>query len=189
MTKNEIIALYNELTELENWVSPKVDPTQWPPAGWVEHPAAPGYYFRCLSEEELREEIFGSEAKTEWLQKARARIEEIKVAMIPYFFPKAKEEGTERREKAGFVTMLKTGLTRKLDVPALATIVAECQKLVTEKELSIDVEATVINWKPELKIKEFRTLPDDVRKKFENALIIEPAKPTFEIVRANDDAE
>jgi len=187
MTVNEVRELHAELVELEGWLNPdKPDPNQWPPKGWREHPQYPGFYFRMLSDEELREEIYGSEEKADWLKTAAARIEEIKAALIPYFFPKAQEEGTARREKAGFVTMLKTGLDRKFDVPALAAVVADCQKEVAKEGLLIDVEDLVVKWTPELKLTEYRTLPEGIRKKFENALIIKPQKAKFEIVRVSD---
>ena len=189
LTKTDVESLYGELVQLETYVNPKPDPSQWPPAGWQAHPQFPGYYFRMLTEDDLREEIYGSEEKREWMQWASNRIEEIKATLAPYFFPKAKEEGTERKTKSGFVTMLKTGLKRKMDVPALATVVAACQELATKKKLTIAVEASVIEWEPKLKLKEYRELPEVIRKQFDAALIIEPAKPVFEIVRVGDDIE
>lgn len=189
LTKAEVETLYGELTDLESWVNPKPDPNQWPPKGWQEHPQFPGYYFRMLTETELREETFGSEEKTEWLRWAGQRITEIKEALASYFFPKAKEEGTERKTKLGFAVMLKTGLKRKFDVPALASVVAECQKIADKKKLSINVESAVIEWEPKLDLKAYRELPEPIRKQFDNALIVTPSKPEFEIVRVVDDEE
>lgn len=186
LTKADVEALYGELTDLESWVNPKPDPNQWPPAGWQEHPRFPGYYFRMLTEEALREEVFGSEEKREWLRWAGQRIVEIKEALASYFFPKAEEEGTQRKTKSGFVVMLKTGLKRKFDVPALATVVAECQKIAEKKKLGINVEASVIEWEPKLDLKAYRELPEAIRTQFDHALIIEPTKPVFEIVRVED---
>lgn len=187
LTKAEVEALYGELTDLESWVNPKPDPNQWPPAGWQEHPQFPGYYFRMLTEEALREEVFGSEEKREWLRWAGQRIVEIKEALASYFFPKAKEEGTERKTKGGFAVMLKTGLTRKFDVAALATVIAECQKLAEKKKLSINIEASTVKWEPKLELKAYRELPDAIRKEYDNALIVTPTKPEFEIVRVEDE--
>ena len=189
LTKPEVEALYGELIQLETYVNPKPDPGLWPPAGWHPHPNFPGYFYRMLTEDDLREEIYGSEEKREWMKWAGNRIEEIKVKLTPYFFPKAKEEGTERKTKGGFVTMLKTGLKRKFDVPALATVVAACQEIATKKKLGINVEATVIEWEPSLDLKAYRELPEAIRKQFDAALIITPTKPTFEIVRVGEDLE
>lgn len=189
ITKKDVEPLYRELIEIETYLDPKPNPNQWPPVGWAEHPTAPGMYYRVLSEAELREEIFGSEAKSDWMQWAKNRIQEIKNLLIPYFFPQPAEEGTQRREKGGFVVMLKTGLKRELDVAALASVVAECQKMAAAKKLSMNIEENLIQWKPGLKLKEFRELPADIRKEFENALIIEPAPNSFEIVRGEPDAE
>lgn len=186
LTKTDVETLYGELTELEAWVNPKPDPNQWPPQGWAAHPQFPGYYYRMLTEAELREETFGSEEKAEWLRWAGQRIAEIKERLAGYFFPKAKEEGTERKTKGGFAVMLKSALKRKFDVPALATVVAECQKMAEKDKLGINVENAVIEWEPALKLKAYRELPDKLRKQFDNALIIEPAKPVFEIVRVED---
>jgi hypothetical protein len=186
LKKADVEKLYGELIELEAWIDPKPDPAQWPPAGWAYHPTAPGMLYRCISEADLREEIFGSPEKTSWLEWAKQRVSEIKDALIPYFFSKPKEEGTERKTKCGFVVMLKNELDRKLDLPALALTVAECQRIATEEEgLSMNVENTVLKYTPELKLKEYRDLPASVRKQFDQALIVTPKKPKFEIVREN----
>lgn len=185
--KAEAEGLYAELTQLEAWTNPKPDPTVWPPKGWTAHPTAPGWYCRMLTEDDLREEVFGSEQKTEWLKSAAARITEIKKRLAEIFFPKAKEEGVQRVTKHGFVTMFKPGLARAFDLPALATVVAECQKISDEKKLGINVEATVIDWKPSLKLDPYRELPKAIQKQFDAALIVTPTKPVFEIVRVGDD--
>jgi hypothetical protein len=140
-----------------------------------------------LTEEELREEIFGSEEKREWLQWAANRIAEIKDKLAGYFFPKAKPEGTDRKTKLGFVTMFKTGLNRKFDMPALATVVAECQAIADKKKIGLNVENAVIKWEPKLDLKAYRELPEVVRKQFDAALIVTPTKPTFEIVRVGEE--
>lgn len=184
LKKADVERLYSELTDLEHWLDPKPDPAQWPPAGWAYHPTAPGLLYRCLSEADLREELFGSPQKDAWMTWAKQRVSEIKDALIPYFFGKPKEEGTERKTKSGFVTMLKTELDRKLDLPALALTVAECQRIATEEEgLGMNVEETVLKYTPELKLKEYRDLPPSVKKQFDQALIVTPKKPKFEIVR------
>lgn len=189
LKKADVEALYVELEQLEHWTNPKPDPGQWPPEGYAYHPQMPGHLYRIVSEDDLREEVFGSERKTEWLKQAAARIAEIKDTLAKVFFPKAKEEGTERKQKFGFAVMLKTALDRKFDIPALAPVVAECQKISNEKKLGVNVEATVIDWKPSLKLKEFRELPAPLAKQFQHALIVTPKKPEFEIVRvAEEDA-
>jgi hypothetical protein len=187
LTKADVEALYGELTELKAWTNPTPDPSVWPPVGWHVHPTAPGYLYRMETEEALREEIFGSEEKAEWLKWASNRIEEIKNTLAGYFFPKPKDEGTERKTKSGFVTMLKTGVKRKFDLAALAITVAECQAIANKKKIAINVEETVIDWKPALKLTEYRELPEAIRKQFDAALIVTPDKPTFEIVRVGEE--
>jgi hypothetical protein len=183
LKKGDVERLYAEMSELEAWINPKPDPTEWPPKGWEYHPTAPGYLFRMVTESELREELFGSEEKTQWLKWAGQRVQEIKDSLASYFFPKQKEEGTERKEKSGFAAMLKTGLDRKFDLPVLASVVAECQRLANEGQLGINVEGRAIEWKPALKLKEYRELPEAIRTQFDAALIVTPKKPEFEIVK------
>ena len=183
ITKNDVEALVTEMGEIEGWLNPKPNPDVWPPVGWQEHPMQPGYYYRVIPEEDLREEIFGSERKTEWLQSARNRVQEIKTALITYFFPKAEEEGVQRKSKNGYTVMLKTGLKRELDVAALASIITQCQKLAKEMKLSLNVENNILKWTPGLKLKEYRELPQPIREKFDAALIITPTQPVFEIVQ------
>jgi hypothetical protein len=187
LTEAEVEKLFNELSNLEEWVDPKPDPTIWPPRGWEPHPTEAGLLVRVVTEDDLREEIFGSEQKTEWLKWARARIEEIKRQLAETFFPKAKDEGTQRKTKWGFVVMLKTGLQRKFDLPALAPVIEDAQAYAKKKKINVDIETKIINWQPKLKLADFRELPADLQKRIENALIITPEKPVFEITRVQSE--
>jgi hypothetical protein len=182
LTKKEVAAYCGERLAIEAWLyPPPPDPAEFPPAGWVE--TSPGVYSRSLTAEQLRKELFGDPERDEWERQARQRIAEIDEILIPVFFPKVKEEGTQRATKHGFVAMLKTGLTRKIDVPVLATVIAKAQEIADNEGLTLSVEDSTIEWKPDLKLKEYRALPDVVRDHFENALITSPTKTVFEIVK------
>lgn len=184
LKKADVENLYSEMKQLEAWLEPKVDPTQWPPNGWAYHPQDTSLLYRVVSEADLKEEMFGSPAKESWMSQARERVSEIKKALIPYFFSKPKDEGTERKEKSGFVVMLKNELKRKLDIPALAVTVAECQRIATEEEgLEMNVEDKLLRYTPELNLTDYRELPKSIKKQFDNALIVTPKEPVFEIVK------
>lgn len=182
ISKSDVPALVAEMLEIQDWLNP---PAVFPPRGYEPHPSQPGMWLRVVSEEELREEVFGSEEKTEWMMEAKKALEEIKNALTEYFFPKPKEEGTQRIEKHGFACMLKTGLDRKIDKEALAVVIAECEKLARKMKLE-GIEDRVIDYKPTLKLAEFRELPDAIQKQLEEALIITPKKAEFEIVKLPD---
>lgn len=174
LTKAEVDALFEERCQIEAWLDPKPDPNEWPPKGWAIHPTAPGYLFRMVTEAELREELFGSPQREKYIKQAKERLEEIDKTLVPYFFATPKPEGTQRKTKGGFVVMLKTGLKRVIDIAALADVLKKCPAGTEDK---------VVEWKPALKLGEFRDLPPKVAKTFESALIVTEDKPKFEIVR------
>lgn len=183
LTKADVEALYEEKVGLEAYTNPKPDPEVWPPVGWVEHPASPGNYYRMLSEADLREELFGSPEKSDWLKQAKTRIREIEAALISYFFGKADKEGVNRKEKAGFAAKIDVSIDRKFDLAALEAVVKECQEISDKKKLGIHVESSVIKWVPALKLPEWRKLPKEIQDPFGAALIVTPKTPTLEIVR------
>lgn len=188
LTKQDVETLYCERQEILEWLNPPPpDPNVWPPVGWQIDPRNPGFVFRILEEGDLREELFGSERKTQWTEQAKAALASINAKLLSYFFPKPKPEGIERKEKSGFVATQEGKIDRKLDVAALAAVVENCQTIAAEKKLQIDVEAAVIDWKPTLKLKEYRDLPKAIQHAFDQALIATPKPPTFEIVRISKD--
>lgn len=119
--------------------------------------------------------------KVKWEEKAKARKAEIDAVLAPYFFPKIKE-GSQRKSKFGFHALAKYEITRKLDVAALADVVAKCQEVAAENEIEIDVESKVIDWKPKLKLEDYRKLPAEIKHAFDHALIISTKPLTFDVV-------
>lgn len=174
LTQPEVEALYSEREAIEKWLDPTPDPNAWPPKGWEPHPTAPGMFYRVLTEAALREELFGSPQRDEYIKQAKKRIAEIDKALIPYFFNKPKPEGVQRKTKSGFVVMLKTGIKRVIDIAALSDVLAKCPKGTEDK---------LVDWKPSLKLTEYRELPTKTQNIFKAALIEAEEKPTFEIVR------
>lgn len=181
----KIEVLYEELTELETALNPPVpDPNLWPPHGWQIHPLNKTLLVQVVSESTLREMLFGSEAKTEFLKNAKIRVEQIKNELIPLFFKQPKEEGVDRVTKHGFVVMLKTELVRKIDIDALEETLLECAKVALIQEgITLDVDSKIIRRTPELKLTEYRNLPQSVRLQFDNALTVTPKQPKFEIFK------
>lgn len=174
LTQPEVEALYSEREQIEAWLDPTPDPNVWPPKGWQIHPTAPGHLFRVVTEAALREELFGSPQRDSYIKQAKARLAEIDKALIPYFFEKPKPEGTQRKTKGGFVVMLKTGIKRVIDIAALADVLAKCPKGTEDK---------VVEWKPSLKLTEYRELPKKTADIFKGAIIEAEETPKFEIVR------
>jgi hypothetical protein len=183
ITKSDVSALVGELEEIETWLNP---PAMFPPAGYEPHHTQAGYWVRVVSEEILREEIFGSEEKNQWMTEAFNRISQIKEELAGFFFPNPKEEGTERKERLGYAVMLKTGLDRKIDKAALPVVLTECQKMANKQKLGFSIEEKAIDWKPTLRLAEFRELPEQIQKQLEEALTITPKKAEFEIVKLPD---
>lgn len=170
----EIDALYLEREKILAWLNPEVDPNQWPPAGWEAHPTSPGYFFRCVSEAELRAEVFGNPEQDEFRKQAQERVDVIEAQLIPVFFPKPKDEGTQRKTLSGFVAMLKTSLERKVDETAIEPVLKKCPKTT---------EAKVIKWTPTLKLKEYRDISDKTKEILEGALATKSKPPVFDIVK------
>jgi hypothetical protein len=189
LNKDGLLALFNEKNAIENWLYPKVDPNVWPPSGWEECPFKPGFYIRTeISEAQLRKELFNEKSPQDllWEKQAKERLLEIEKILIPYFFPSPKDEGLQRKTKSGFATTLEMGLKRKIDEPVLDAVLESCEIFAAESGIDLDVESKVIEYKPALKLKEFRDLPDAIKKVFENALIITPDKAKFEIVKIEE---
>lgn len=109
-----------------------------------------------------------------WQKIAKARKAEIDEILTNHFFPKRKEEGTERKETNGFCVMLKTGLKREVDTAAVQTVM---------RKLPPGMEQDLIDYKPRLKLKEYRDISEANRRIFNHCLTETPEKPTFEIVK------
>ena len=109
-----------------------------------------------------------------WQVIARKRKAEIDEILTKHFFPKPKEEGTERKEANGFCVMLKTAVKREIDVAALPLVM---------KKLPPGMEEELLNYKPALRLANYRDISEANRRIFDHCLTITPANATFEIVK------
>lgn len=178
LTKEDVQRLYLERTQIEAWLDPTPDPAVWPPVGWTLHPQDPNQLFRVMTEAALREELFGSPEKERYVKEAKKRLAVIDSELTPFFFPKPKPEGVQRKTKDGFVVSLKTGIKRVLDLAALPVVLAKCPK---------GTEDEIVDWKPSLKLKEWRDLPEKTAKLFSGAIIESPETPKLVIVAKSNE--
>lgn len=196
LKKADVVKLYQERSEIIAWLTPpkpEPDPNQWPPQGWVECNDGSGNLYQVKSADDLRKELFGDPEREAWLEAARQRINEIELLLIPYFFPEnrkdAKEEGIERKTKVGFHAVIDRKVKRKIDRPALDDVLERCQQIADEKGHEFDVEERVIDYKPSLKLTEYRELPKAIQAQFDNALEISDPDINFDIVEISDEGE
>lgn len=112
--------------------------------------------------------------KENWQKIAKKRKAEIDEILTDHFFPKRKEEGTERKESNGFLVMLKTGLKRAFDAAAIPAIM---------KKLPAGMEEDLIDYKPHLKLSNYRDISEANRRIFDHCLTATPDKAIFEIVK------
>ncbi len=108
-----------------------------------------------------------------WLKPAQAREMEIRRQLAPYFFPNP-IEGTQHVERDGFEVALKHTLTRKLDEPALASIMPQ----MPEQFRNVGV---LIKYSAGLVLEGYRALSDEHRLIFDEALTISEGAPALEI--------
>lgn len=85
-------------------------------------------------------------------------------------------EGTNNAELPdGWLLKAKYGLNRNLDIDALN------QMATSLREAGI-VPEKLVKWKPELELKEYKTLSAEQRTMFDHCLLIKPGTPSLEIV-------
>jgi hypothetical protein len=173
LTKEDVTKIYQEFTAIRDWLNPPPpSPDVWPPPGWSVNPAN-GMLYRVLTEAELRQELFGSPQLDAWKKTARERLAFLEDQLITHFYPKRKEEGTQRKTLHGFITMLKTGLKRTVDETALPDVLDKVPPGTEDK---------CIKWAPSLRLAEYRELPKKTRDALEAAFVTKPEKPVFEII-------
>lgn len=109
-----------------------------------------------------------------WIAKAQERKQEIDEKLAAHFFPKPAEEGAIRLDAEGYHVMLKPSVVRVFDLAALPVI---------EAKLTPEQKAALIDYKPSLKLKAYRDMPESVQKVLDNAIIKTPGKTIFDITR------
>jgi hypothetical protein len=111
----------------------------------------------------------------EQLSKLKIAESILRKRIVGHFFPTPREGVNSHPLEAGWVMKADCGIDRKVDEAALTTLKAPLK----EAKISVD---KLIRWKPELAVKEYRTLSDEQRHLFDQCLIIKPASPQLEIV-------
>lgn len=113
----------------------------------------------------------------EWLKKRAAREMELRRDLAAFFVPKPKE-GTNRIEGEGYEVKVGHTVSRKLDAASLDAVMVQFPEGHPAR-----VVGNLIQYKPALVLDFYRTLSDEDRKIFDQALTIsDDGAPTLEIV-------
>lgn len=115
-----------------------------------------------------------------WRKKAAERKAEIDSLLAKHFFPVHNEEGIQRDLKDGYAVMIEPKISRTLDGQVLPAVL---------KRMSKGSEDRLIEWKPSLKLENWRKLSEKQKAIFAEALTVKPGKTTFEIVYVGTDEE
>lgn len=93
------------------------------------------------------------------------------------FFKDPKEGTNTHQLGEGWLLKAQRKIDRKVDIGTLQALSAE-NALFWQHGINAN---ELIDWKPELKIKAFKSLPEDKRKIFEQCLIIKDGSPQVDI--------
>ena len=114
----------------------------------------------------------------EELTRIRAAEMLLRQKIYKQFFPNA-EEGTNNHPLAGgWVLKGKRTISRDIDLPVLQAMAGEGGPMQAVGIRAADL----VEWKPTLKLKEYRTLTEEQRAVFDQALTIKDGAPGLEIV-------
>lgn len=127
---------------------------------------------------EVKEKIKKWQDVKNWLAQAKDDEMKLRRELAAHFVPKPKE-GTNHAQGAGFEVVLVHEVTRKLDVAALDSVLAQ----LPERYRSTG-EGGIIRYKPDLATKVYRAMSPEERKTFDQALTITDGAPKLEIVLA-----
>ena len=109
------------------------------------------------------------------LDTAKVREAQLRQEVFGLAFPKAKEGTNTVALLSGWKLNGKRTINRTVDVAALPAVLDELRKL--------DVVAdALVDYQPSLNLAQYRALPTDKRKVFEQALTIKDGTPSLEIV-------
>lgn len=118
----------------------------------------------------------------EELGKLKSKEALLRSRIFKFYFPDP-AEGTNSRELGDGTGAVVKGtyvINRSVDQGALDAL-REAQKVADSNAYAINLDVLVV-WKPELKISEYRTLTDEERNWFDQALVIKPGSPQVEVV-------
>lgn len=109
-----------------------------------------------------------------WRKQAGTRLDEINAALAAHFFPVHNPEGIQRAVVGEYAVMIEPKVNRTLDPVALPAVLKKMNKGSEEK---------LIDWKPSLKLENWRGLSAKQKEIFAEAMTSKPGKTTFEIVK------
>lgn len=110
---------------------------------------------------------------SDWLEEGKRREMELRKKLSAIFFPTPKE-GTNRIVADGAEVVLLHKITRTLDVAALGSVMLQLPE-------ELRVLGHLIEYTPDFKLATYRTLNDETKKIFEQALTIKDATPELKI--------
>lgn len=116
------------------------------------------------------------------LSRAQEAETEARKAMVAASFPNGLAEGTNTFDLGGKWKLKITGVvTRKVDEAALPAILER----IAKKFDGYDAK-DLIKYTPELKVGDYKKLPDNIRKMFDNALVIKGTAETSPQVKIEE---
>ena len=108
------------------------------------------------------------------LKKLKAQEMILRKRIFEHYFPEPKEGTNSHELNDGYVLKAKYGLLRDIDVGELQS----CGDLFAQAGISADA---LVQWKPFLKVKEYRQMTAEQRALFDRCLVIKPGAPSLEI--------
>lgn len=115
---------------------------------------------------------------SEWIKAAVKSEQELRAKLFAHFFPNP-TEGTNNFLGAGIQVKGVRKVNRTLDKAALDSVMPQ----LSEQWRTLG-EGCLIRYEPEFSLSVFKSMPDDQRKIFEQALSIKDGTPTLEITVA-----
>lgn len=126
---------------------------------------------------EIRAKIAERNGILSWLEKGKAREMELREELVSFFCP-VRKEGTNTVTGDGFEIKVGHKVSRKLDTAALDAVMAQFPEGHAAR-----VVGNLIQYKPALVLEFYRTLSEQDRKIFDQALTIsDDGAPTLEII-------
>lgn len=110
----------------------------------------------------------------EWLGRAKAREMELRRFLANFFIPAPSEGVNNLLVNDDMLVKMTHKVTRAIDKAALPAVLSKLGK---------GWEDALIEYTPELVVKAYRNMPDDLRRTFDQALVIKDGAPTLEILK------
>lgn len=109
------------------------------------------------------------------LKKVKAREMLLRTKIFGFYFPDPTEGTNSHKLPDGYMLKGKHTVSREVDAGAFQAL----REQMTAQGIHPD---TLVQWKPSLKLKEYRELTAEQAHLFEQCLIIKPGSPALEIV-------